>query len=523
MIVEVFKTVILLSVSGAAMILLIMLLKSFTEKRFGAVWQYYIWLAAIAALLCPFRIKMPVTVPQETSEKIYEAVEMLERVQIKSVSLTQPEMVEQSFSVSAAEVAAFFWITVAILIAAYKIICYGIFKMAVYKNSTPEFKKGRISIRKSDTFSSPLLIGIVKPVLLIPESLIGKEELDHVLNHELMHYKRCDILYKWLVAFVKCIHWFNPLVYILAKEIDNECEISCDVLLTKEMNADEKKSYMNTVLSLIEQRTRKKFVPFASMAHNKRIIKKRFRMIKDYTVNKLYVRLISAAAAFVVCLSGVIVGTVVLSIPSHAKEFLLNQEVPKNFTHGKAEEKPLGQTVIAESPTETAIENEEDLDVEESVLQQEQAAESVSEEVNENPLPEIKKNTASDDTYVNMEIVEFSEKKSADAMTALIEQSGISYMKGEFNFEDGTKKLVTGIKPDENGNITLHLSSEANEIIQIDFWEAESQKGVWGVSVPADGGRAYTFTGFEKDKEYTIRLYSPAKENWKIDSNYIIY
>ncbi len=523
MIVEVFKTVILLSVSGAAVILLIMLLKSFTEKRFGAVWQYYIWLVAIATLLCPFRIKMPVTVSQETSGKIYEAVEMLESVQIKSVSFTPQEVVEQSFSVSAAEVAAFLWLAVAVLIAAYKIICYGIFKMAVYKNSTPEFKKGRISIRKSDTFSSPLLIGIVKPVLLIPKSLIGKEELDHVLNHELMHYKRCDILYKWLTAFVKCIHWFNPLVYVLAKEIDNECEISCDIMLTKEMNEAEKKSYMNTVLSLIEQKTRKKFVPFASMAHNKRIIKKRFKMIKDFTVSKVHVRLISAATAFAVCFSGVLVGAVVLSIPSHAKEFLLNQELPKAFLHETMEKETSEQTVVSENPTETAMENEEDMDVGEASLSQEPSASGVSGEVNEMSLPEIKKNTASDDTYVNMEIVEFSEKKDADAMTALIEKSGISYIKGEFNFKDGTKKVVTGIKPDENGNITLHLNSEADEIIQIDFWESESQKGVWGVRIPADGGRAYTFTGFEKGKEYSIRLYSPAKENWKIDSDYIIY
>lgn len=523
MIVEVFKTVILLSVSGAAMILLIMLLKSFTEKRFGAVWQYYIWLVAIAVLLCPFRLKMPVSVPQKTSEKIYRAVEMMERVQINSASVAESEMAAQSLLFNMAEIAAFLWLAVAVFIAVYKIICYGIFKMSVYKNSTPEFKRGRVGIRKSAGFSSPLLIGISKPVLLIPEDLVGKEELNHVLNHELMHYKRCDILYKWLTAFVKCIHWFNPLVYVLAKEIDNECEISCDIMLTKEMNEAEKKSYMNTVLSLIEQKTRKKFVPFASMAHNKRIIKKRFKMIKDFTVSKVHVRLISAATAFAVCLSGVVVGTVVLSIPSHAKELLLNQEMPKTFIHEKVEEKPLRQTVIAENPTETAMENEEDLDVEEDALQQEQAAKSVSGEVNEMSLPEIKKNTASDDAYVNMEIVEFLEKKDADAMAALIEKSGTSYIKGEFNFEDGTKKLVTGIKPDENGNITLHLSSEINESIQIDFWESESQKGVWGVRIPADAGRAYTFTGFEKGKEYSIRLYSPAKENWKIDSDYIIY
>lgn len=519
MIVDVFKTVILLSVSGAAVILLILLLKSFTEKRFGAVWQYYIWLVAIAVLLCPFRFNVPFSVPQETSEKIYKTVEMMERVQISSVSVTESEMLAQSFSFNMAEAIAFLWLAVAVLLAVYKIICYVIFKISVYKNSTPEFKRGRVSIRKSAGFASPLLIGILKPVLLIPEDLVDKEELNHVLNHELMHYKRCDILYKWLVAFVKCIHWFNPLVYVLAKEIDTECEISCDIMLTKDMNEAEKKSYMNTVLSLIEQKKRRKFVPFASMAHNKRIIKKRFKMIKDFTMSKVHVRMISAATAFAVCISGVLVGTVVLSIPSHAKEFLLNQELPKTSTHKKVEKKPLEQAVIAEN----LMGNEEEPDIGETFLQQEQTAESVLEKVNETALQEIKKNTASDDEYVNMEIVEFPEKKDADDMTALIEKSGLSYIKGEFNFEDGTKKVVTGIKPDENGNITLHLSSEINESIQIDFWESESQKGVWGVRIPADGGRAYTFTGFEKGKEYCASLYSPAKENWKIDSDYIIY
>lgn len=66
-------------------------------------------------------------------------------------------------------------------------------------------------------------------MLILPDRELSGEALNNILRHEMMHFKRKDILYKWFVALVKCVHWFNPVAYYIAKQINIECEISCDL------------------------------------------------------------------------------------------------------------------------------------------------------------------------------------------------------------------------------------------------------------------------------------------------------
>ncbi len=512
---EIFRTILLLSVSGTAVISLILLIKPFTEKRFGAVWQYYIWLAAIVVLVFPFKINLPPNTAVETSKRIYEAIGVIEHVQIKSVSFPTPDAVEKVISFNVSDIAAFLWLAITSVIMLCKIICYIFFKRELYKSSVYEFSRGRLCIRRSNRMSSPLLTGFFKPILIIPSGVTDGKELSHILTHELTHYKRWDILYKWLVVFVKSVHWFNPFVYLLAKEIDSACEISCDILLTKEMTAEEKRSYMNTVLLLIEKSTAKKSIPFASMATNKKLIKKRFEMIRDFNGIRFFARLVSVSVATAIGLSGIIAGTLILSLPVHAGKPLPEKAV--TFNYKRTDPQPEPAPVIVPEDAEKTTEVEDIPSISE-------AQPDIAPQESTNPaIPEIKKNTVSTDAYVNMDILEFAEKIDSKTMLSLVEQSGNSYIYGEFKHEDGTQRFVSGISPDENGNITLHLSSDIDEIIQVDFWEDENQKGVWGVKIPADKGRAYSFTGFDAEKKYSIRLYSPSKENWKIDSEYIIY
>ena len=515
MIIEAFKTVLSLSVAGGLLIIILLLLKPLTEKRLGAVWQYYIWLAVVAVMLCPFYVKLPSTVSEMTTDKIFEAAEIVDFMEIKPVNFTESKILHHSFSLSPTAMAASIWIGVALFFLLYKITGYLLFKREIYKNSYPNFKQGRICVRKTSVLGTPLLIGIFKPMLLIPEKELSKEECEHIMAHELMHYKRCDILYKWLATIVKCLHWFNPLVYVLTREIDVECEISCDILLTRKMNEQERKSYMNTVLALIERRSVKKILPVATMASNKRTIKKRFKMIKAYVIPKLHIKIISVLVALCLSASGLFVNMLFLSAAAYTEKTPLSAEITNSIIPQKKQKESAPQTVISQAEPEKA-EEESDVTPEELIVP-EQAPEQ------EELRQQIKQETASEDEYVNMDIIDLGEEKNAEAMAALVENYGSSYIKGSFNFEDGSRKIISGIKPDENGNITLHFYSKAQEIIEIDFWETERKKGVWGVKIPANGNCAYSFSGFDKNKEYSISLYSPAKENWKIDSEYIIY
>jgi beta-lactamase regulating signal transducer with metallopeptidase domain len=73
-----------------------------------------------------------------------------------------------------------------------------------------------------------MLIGFFRPALLLPSAEITSDGLVLILRHELIHLKRHDLWYKALVLLATVIHWFNPVVYIMAKAIAAQCEISCD-------------------------------------------------------------------------------------------------------------------------------------------------------------------------------------------------------------------------------------------------------------------------------------------------------
>ena len=72
-----------------------------------------------------------------------------------------------------------------------------------------------------------------------------------VFLHELTHYKRKDLMIKWLSVFVNAVHWFDPLAYMLRANISESCEISCDMEVTKNMDEAEQKLYMKTILELV--------------------------------------------------------------------------------------------------------------------------------------------------------------------------------------------------------------------------------------------------------------------------------
>ncbi|MGF7058463.1 M56 family metallopeptidase [Brassicibacter mesophilus] len=100
--------------------------------------------------------------------------------------------------------------------------------------------------------TSPMLVGIVHPFIVLPNTEIDDEELYNIFLHELTHYKRLDILYKWLTQIAICIHWFNPFAYMISHEINKNCELSCDEAIIKNLDYNGKRKYGDTLLASLK-------------------------------------------------------------------------------------------------------------------------------------------------------------------------------------------------------------------------------------------------------------------------------
>jgi photosystem II stability/assembly factor-like uncharacterized protein len=99
-----------------------------------------------------------------------------------------------------------------------------------------------------------MTIGFVCPVVLLPAMDFSADELSFILKHELVHCKRKDLWCKGLVLIATAMHWFNPVVYLMAIAV--QCEVSCDVAVVQNASVDVRQRYSETIIGVIENQSR---------------------------------------------------------------------------------------------------------------------------------------------------------------------------------------------------------------------------------------------------------------------------
>lgn len=109
--------------------------------------------------------------------------------------------------------------------------------------------KTTVELYTNNLISSPLLIGFFRPCIVLPSTDLAPVDFEYTILHELTHYKRWDMFYKWLVQFSVCVHWFNPLVYLMGREVSRACELSCDEAVIRELDLQGRRAYGDTLLN----------------------------------------------------------------------------------------------------------------------------------------------------------------------------------------------------------------------------------------------------------------------------------
>lgn len=137
----------------------------------------------------------------------------------------------------------------------------------------------------SDTIRTPLMFGLLSPRIVLPKRAYDEELLSNILRHELMHYRRFDTLYKWAAAAILSVHWFNPLCWLIRKELNRACELSCDEMLLRSMTREEKRSYGNTLLTMAASALPAGVVA-TTFSTQKRNLKERLEQIMHYKKSK---------------------------------------------------------------------------------------------------------------------------------------------------------------------------------------------------------------------------------------------
>jgi beta-lactamase regulating signal transducer with metallopeptidase domain len=116
--------------------------------------------------------------------------------------------------------------------------------------------KAQVRLSVCQSITSPMLVGFFRPAILLPPVKIAGDELPLILKHELIHFKRHDLWCKALILVATALHWFNPVVYLMAKATAAQCEISCDALVLRGADFQQRKQYGETIIGVVRNGTK---------------------------------------------------------------------------------------------------------------------------------------------------------------------------------------------------------------------------------------------------------------------------
>lgn len=292
---NIFKAVLVMSFVGATLTLLLILLRPLTKRIFSASWHYFVWIAVLAVMILPVRIDLPEKMA-EVRPQLYvsDTAPELPILEVNEIATLRVEKADTNAATPAIKITAvhiaYVWLAVAAVMLLSKLFGYFLCSVRLRRSSKEaecpmlsKLTKRKIAVRKGESISSPVMIGLIRPVLYLPDIQMNEEQLNFVLRHELIHLHRGDIFYKWFSMIVKCLHWFNPAVYYIKRKIDEECEISCDIAVTKNADNKEKIKYMETILALLTSGKERAYPLSTGMTGNKNLLKMRFLMLKKKT------------------------------------------------------------------------------------------------------------------------------------------------------------------------------------------------------------------------------------------------
>lgn len=104
----------------------------------------------------------------------------------------------------------------------------------------------------------PMLTGLVAPALMLPQDASSEDGLDYALLHELIHYRRRDIWLKALVMLTVSVHWFNPVMWLMVRQVDRDIELACDEMALTVLPEEERLAYGETILQAASRVHRQK-------------------------------------------------------------------------------------------------------------------------------------------------------------------------------------------------------------------------------------------------------------------------
>lgn len=264
------KNLLCLTGMGSLMTLFLIGMKPYLLEKCGGQWYCRIWVLALLGFCFPYKLDINRLFSSVNSS--FPIAIMPQRASIREPTLWEPVPQAGGSIMAGFSAEICFW-TVYLIGTAAVLLYYA----RAYSLFWQQQRKSRRSIAKeeinacfqevckelglrqapllyeSESASFPMLLGILRPQVLLPAREFTEAELRMVFRHELFHKKRKDLLWKTAALAVHILHWFNPISLLMLHNVGEACEYACDESVTKGLEYKERQAYGYLLLGQAEK------------------------------------------------------------------------------------------------------------------------------------------------------------------------------------------------------------------------------------------------------------------------------
>lgn len=353
---EIFVEILGASLSTGILIAVLLLLSPLVNQRYAAKWRFWIWAVIAVRLLIPISgfsskeggANEPQTQYSSEIEAEYRQEQTFPRVVIAIPQqlvepINRPEEIRPDGSpkkaVSPLSVISAVWAAGAVILFAGQLSTFLLYKRKMRKHGCKLTEgsaydtfislrrevapHGRLELIYSPDAPTPMIMGYLRPIMVLPRADYTQEQMSFIIKHELIHFKRRDIWVKLLMAAAVSLHWFNPLVWLMRRRADVDMELSVDDGVVANAGFDVKKAYTEAIYSTIAEKSPAPSGLSTGFAGGKKILKKRFLNIMT-KFNKKSGAVLLIAVAVLVVIVGAVIGF--SKIPDSVSDVTPNEE-----------------------------------------------------------------------------------------------------------------------------------------------------------------------------------------------------
>lgn len=281
-----FLTILNMSLTAGFVAIAVMLVRLLLKKT-PKIFSYVLWTVVLFRLLCPFTFESPLSLMPHNTETISQDIVYSQNPVINSGIGVIDNTVYPSTHVSLPpvnpstnanpirvllEIGSIIWILGIATLLSYMLITYLKLK---YSLSTAILVCN--NIYETDRIKTPLVLGLIKPRIIIPLNL-SDSELGYIIKHEQTHIKRYDYIIKPIAFLALTVHWFNPIIWLSYFLMVKDMEMSCDESVVKHSNEDIRANYSNSLLSI----STKQSGIFSPLAFGESNVKSRIKNVLSY-------------------------------------------------------------------------------------------------------------------------------------------------------------------------------------------------------------------------------------------------